>query len=472
MNIAALPASDETLSSHGRLGACIGAVALVSLLAFEAMAVAAAMPAIAAALDGLALYALAFGGMLATSLLGMVLAGRWCDRHGPLRATVAGLTVFAAGLLLAGCASHMAWLVVGRIVQGLGGGMLGVALYVGMGQLVPKALHPRLFAMMAAAWVLPALLGPVVAAGLVGSLGWRAVFLVVAAAVPLAAALLVPALAGLPVPAGLHVAADAAGTGRTEQPGHPGHPIAWAALAALGALLLHGASTASRPALMGPALALGLVCALLAASHLLPRGSLRAAPGLPAVIALRGLLASAFATAEVFIPLALTRHEGFSLARAGLVLSAGAVLWSCGSAVQVRIATARGRRRGLQAGFMAVAAGVALVALPLLTGLSAAWVVAGWALAGFGIGLGFPMLSVLTLSLAAPGEQGNSASALQMSDALCSSAALAIAGTCFNLAGEPGPLGCVLALMLAVSLALTGALLARRAFAPARPAAG
>ncbi len=299
MNTAALPIDTETLFTRGRLGPCVGAVALVSLLAFEAMAVAAAMPAIAAALDGIRLYALAFGGMLATSVLGMVLAGRSCDRHGPLRATVTGLVVFAAGLLLAGLATRMGWLVAGRIVQGLGGGMLGVALYVGMGQLVPPSLHPRLFALFAAAWVLPALLGPSVAAWLVEQLGWRSVFLVVAAAVPLAATLLLPALSRLPAGAG----------GEAE---FPRARVAWAALGALGALLLHSASEARGTALLLLALALGLVVACAAARRLLPRGSLVAAPGLPAVIALRGLLAAAFASAEVFVPLYLTREAGWS----------------------------------------------------------------------------------------------------------------------------------------------------------------
>ena len=453
MNTVALPIETETLFGGGRLGACIGVVALVSLLAFEAMAVAAAMPAIAAALDGLGLYALAFGGMLATSVLGMVLAGRSCDRHGSYRATALGLAVFGAGLLLAGFADSMGWLVAGRIVQGLGSGMLGVALYVGMGQLVPPSLHPRLFALLAAAWVVPGLAGPLAAAGLVEHLGWRAVFLVVAAAVPLAAALLLPAFGRLPLPA--RAGGEAAA---------PGRPIAWAALAALGALLLHGASMAGAAVRVLPALALGLAAACVAASRLLPRGSLRAAPGLPAVIALRGLLAAAFASAEVFVPLVLTREQGWSLGRAGLALSAGAVLWSCGSAVQARIGPVRDRRRALQAGFLTVAGGITLAVVPLLTGLSAWILVAGWALAGFGIGLAFPMLSVLTLSLSPPAEQGRNASALQLSDALCSSAALAVAGACFNLAGASGPQGYVLVLALALTLALAGALLGRRAF--------
>lgn len=474
MPTAALPADTETLFSHGRLGACLGAIALVSLLAFEALAVAAAMPAIAAALGGLGLYAIAFGGMLATSVLGMVLAGQSCDRHGALRATVAGLAVFGAGLLVAGFAHSMAWVVAGRIVQGLGGGMLGVALYVGMGQVVPRALHPSLFAMLAAAWILPGLLGPLAAAWLVQQWGWPAVFLGVAAAVPLAAALLLPALSRLPAPVRAGLALTPSATSAT-----PARRLAWAALAAVGALLLHAAGTADASLWLIPALGMGLGLAFVctAAAHLLPIGTLVAAPGLPAVIALRGLIASAFATAEVFIPLALVREQGWSLTQAGLVLGAGAVLWSCGSALQSRIRHAKDRRRALQAGLCIVAAGIALVighfAGHLLTGhftaqsaaQSATWVAAGWALAGFGIGLSFPMLSVLTLSLSAPSEQGHNASALQLSDALCSSAALAVAGALFNLAGDRGLQSYVLVLALAASLALVAALLGRRAFA-------
>ena len=46
----------------------IGSVALISLTAFEALAVATVMPAVAADLHGLAVYALAFGAPMATSV--------------------------------------------------------------------------------------------------------------------------------------------------------------------------------------------------------------------------------------------------------------------------------------------------------------------------------------------------------------------------------------------------------------------
>lgn len=449
MHAATLPLkTEEPLLARGRRAACLGSVLLISMLAFEALAVAAVMPAITAALDGDAFYALAFGGMLATSVVGMVLAGLMADRHGARRASVVGMAVFGAGLLLAGAAQHMLVLVAGRIVQGLGGGMLGVALYVSMGQLVPKALHPRLFALFAAAWVLPGLLGPSIAAALATHWGWRAVFLVVAAAVPVAALMLIPALARLP---------KVAGPGGTSL-----RPLAWALLAATGALLLNAAGgLQSAPAAVATVLA-GAALALFAARALLPRGSLVAARGLPAVIALRGLLAGGFATAEAFVPLYLTRAQGWTLAQAGLALSIGAVSWSAGSALQSRLRDDAARSRALSAGFVLVALGIAVAALPALLNASAPTLLVGWAVAGFGIGIAFPMLSVLTLALSPAHEQGRNASALQLCDALCSSAALAAAGLVFARPGASVATGFVGVLLVAAMLPATGALLSRR----------
>jgi MFS family permease len=185
---------------------------------------------------------------------------------------------------------------------------------------------------------------------------------------------------------------------------------------------------------------------------------------LPAVIALRGLIGAAFGTAEVFIPLYLTREAGWSLAEAGLALSAGAVLWSVGSAIQSRVNSQKNRRRGLQVGFIAVALGIAGVAMQLVVAWPAWTTVAAWAVAGLGIGLGLPMLSVLTLSLSGEAQRGNHSSALQLSDALYTSAALAIAGALFAFCGTNGSLGYLVVLTMAAALALVGASLAARAF--------
>ncbi|WP_312786829.1 MFS transporter, partial [Stenotrophomonas indicatrix] len=148
------PVDSSILSARYR-ATTLGMVALVSLHAFEALAVAAAMPTVAEALDGLRLYALAFGGTLATSVIGMTLAGRWADRHGPARPLWWGLACFVLGLLLAGFALRMGMLVAGRLLQGLGAGAISVSLYVMVGRTYPEHLRPKVFAAFSAGWVVP-----------------------------------------------------------------------------------------------------------------------------------------------------------------------------------------------------------------------------------------------------------------------------------------------------------------------------
>ena len=63
--------------------ASIGMLALISILAFEQLAVATVMPGVAAALGDSSLYAAAFGAAVAAGIAGMVTAGHWCDRAGP-----------------------------------------------------------------------------------------------------------------------------------------------------------------------------------------------------------------------------------------------------------------------------------------------------------------------------------------------------------------------------------------------------
>src|SRR6185312_3353472 len=98
----------------------VGIVSVILLIAFEATAVGTAMPVAARELDGLSLYAFAFSGYFTTSLLGMVLAGQWSDRDGPLASLASGIGAFAAGLLLSGTAGGMWVFILGRAVQGLG----------------------------------------------------------------------------------------------------------------------------------------------------------------------------------------------------------------------------------------------------------------------------------------------------------------------------------------------------------------
>jgi hypothetical protein len=231
-----------------------------------------------------------------------------------------------------------------------------------------------------------------------------------------AVVLLRPTLAGLARPG-------------TEQPVERA-PIAWAACAAVAAGVLHLAGHRLDPAglaLLVAALA-GLAVAL---PQLVPTGTFRAVRGLPAVIALRGLFAAGFFSAEVFIPLMLTRERGLSPALAGAALTIGSLSWALGSNLQARFTRPEHRTRLLRWSAVSVAVAVVCAAVTAVLPVPTALTVAGWTLAGLGMGAAYPTLSLLSLQLAEHGRQGAASSALQISDSMTSSVALAVSGAVF-----------------------------------------
>ncbi|MCB1636118.1 MAG: MFS transporter [Xanthomonadales bacterium] len=394
----------------------IGILALVSLLAFEALAVNTAMPVVMAALQATHWYPLVFAAAMAGALLGMVLGGQQSDRHDPGRPLRWGLGIFVIGLLLAGLAQSVGSLVVGRLLQGFGSGLQAVALYAFVGRALPPALHPRMFGLFAAAWVVPALVGPLLTGLIVDLAGWRWVFLAVP---PLALPclwLLWPALQRVRVEQAVQARTEAAGSA-----------MYWAALASLGTLLLPWSERWWQGWGQLPVVLL----LVLSARALLPRGSLRLRPGIPSVVALRGLIAAAFASIEIYLPLLLQAQQRWSPTQAGLALSVGALSWAAGSHWQARHAQSYPEHWGLVAGVGLMAIGL-LPLLAVAAGAAAAWSLPGMLLCGLGIGSVFPRLSVLVLALSEPDAQGRSASALQLADALLTAMVTALAGLLFS----------------------------------------
>jgi len=427
----------------------IGMVALVSLHAFEALAVAAAMPTVAHDLDGLRLYALAFGGTLATSVIGMTLAGRWSDRRGPARPLWLGLLSFIAGLLLAGLAQQMGVLVLGRLLQGLGAGAISVALYVLVGRTFPEAMRPKVFAAFSAGWVVPSLIGPGISGLIVQHLGWRWVFLGV------------PFLA-LPAALLLRGVLREASAAAVPAPGKDPGIIRWAIGAAGGALLLYLGGQQHGTLAVG-LLALALALLVLCSWKLLPPGTLTLRRGLPSVIALRGIAASAFFGCEAFLPLLLQRERGLSPLMAGVALSLGALGWFAGSTLQGHQQRGWTRRQLLHAGALLMCVGIIATSLAIQPGIPLWSALAGWTLTGLGMGLIYPSLSVLTLSLSPPAEQGANTSALQLSEALAVATTLAISGSLFALfLSGAVTLGYLLTFAIMLLLAVTSVAVARR----------
>src|SRR3954451_17391632 len=300
----------------------IGLCTAVVAVAFDAISVAAAMPAAAREHDGVDLYAWAFSLFLIGQLFATVAAGRLCDRIGAARPMAGGILVFAVGLVVAATSTTMVQLITARLLQGLGAGVVGVSMYVVIAQVYDERARPAMFSYISSAWVVPSFVGPAVAAWLTHHLDWRAVFWAVLPVLAVGAAMMLPPVLRA---ARSPVASDPAAA----------RPAAlWAAgSAALGAAAVQLAGHHLTPTggLIG-VVGVALVAASL--PNLMPRGFFRFRPGLAPVITVRTLIAGAFFGAEAFIPLMLVEQRDLSLLLAGSTLTVGALGWSAGAWLQ------------------------------------------------------------------------------------------------------------------------------------------
>jgi MFS family permease len=430
-----------------------GLLTLVTLIAFEAMAVGTAMPTAVTELDGLAWYAWPFSAFLVASVVGMVLGGESADRRGPRVALPVGVGTFAVGLLVSGVSTHMAVMIAGRAVQGLGAGVMATLLYVIAGQAYEAGLRPRLFGAISAAWVLPALVGPLIAGIVTSHASWRLVFLGLLPVV-VVGLLLVVSASRLPASAPADGPAPRSRTG-------------WALLTGLGIVLLQYAGQRVDAVAIGVAVA-GLSALALGLRRLLPTGTVRLRRGLPAVVASRGLLAGGFFGMDALLPLALTKVHGFSPTAAGLPLTAGAIGWAAASQLQGRRPDVP-RERVLRLGFVLLAAGLAGTALAAVPGLGGWPAYVSWAVAGLGMGLGMPSVGVLLLDQSAERDRGVNSAALQISDVTASALCIGLAGVLIAAAADgalsvPGAVLITIAVLTA--LALVGVGVAGRTAAP------
>ncbi|WP_245570933.1 MFS transporter [Glaciibacter superstes] len=397
----------------------IGMCALILLSAFESLAVTTIMPSVSAELDGQSLYALAFAGPLAVSVVGMVLAGNWADRRGPRAPLYAAVALFIVGLLVAGTAPSMELLVTGRLIHGFGGGALTVALYVIVARVYPARLQPSIFAGFAAAWVIPSLVGPFVAGVVADTVGWPWVFLGVVLLVVPALFMVVPAMRGL------------SDSPQTDAAPWSTARIAWSALAAVAVLVLNlsaGAGDLLRWVL--PFVA--IIALAFALRPLLPVGTLRAAFGLPSVVLLRGLIAGSFFAAEIYVPYLLTAEYGLTASMAGLALTLGGLAWASASWVQGRFSDRLDHRACLRIGLLLLGFALTVVLVGAMLGMAAVLLIIGWGFAGAGMGLMYPRTSVMALQSSTQLNQGFVSSAISISDAIGSAVAIALTGIVFT----------------------------------------
>ncbi|MDU0313477.1 MFS transporter [Phycicoccus sp. M110.8] len=480
------PETRPSLLAREHLPFATGAVALVTLGAFENRAVSTVLPTVARDLDGLWLFGAASAAPLVTFVVATTVAGLWSDRRGPRPVLLAGMASFVAGQLLSGLAPTMTLFVGGRLLGGLAEGLFDVGLTVLVARALPASLRPKVFATFAAAWVLPSLLGPSIAGLVAEQVGWRAVFLIGVVLLGPVAALLRPAMSSAPARSGgsssgsSSVASTGVATPAADGPSQPEGPVpsraaGWAVVAATGlAALTAGGSLLPRGGLEGPVggllVLVGIAALVPSLRAILPAGTLTGAPGIPALTAARGLLGAAFGTTGGLLPLMLTEVHHAGPAAAGVSLTITGLFWALGSQVQglrvVQDRTSVATR--LRIGFGLLTLGMlgpvalSLEVVPMWLGLAA------WAVAGIGTGISSPAISNHVLTLSTEADQGRNSAASFLAPSVTQAVAFAASGAVIAWrADQLG--GGVFAVIMAgsVAAAAAGLALARRAAGPA-----
>ncbi|MFN8622678.1 MAG: MFS transporter [Chloroflexota bacterium] len=324
-------------------------------VALEALSILPVAPQVAADLpDGVALYGLMFAGFFLGSAIAIVISGPIVDKRGPAPVLVTGLAAFTAGLVIGGLAPTMEVLILGRLIQGAGAGMVNAVSFATVALAYTPDQRPRVLALLSLAWLLPSFLGPLLGGIVAAALGWRWVFLGLAVLMPACALLVVPQVLGLP---------------RTDGGPTSGLRAVWRTV-------------------------------------LPPRGQVRTAAGVILLASMAVLAAVSFA------PLALSDIRDLSSIEAGVTIAILSVCWTIATFVQGRYRHVP-TKRAVRVGLALLLSGLPLVGATTIPSVPMPLTWIGWALCGLGAGLTFQAANLHVMAAAEPGGEGRATASAQ-----------------------------------------------------------
>jgi len=409
-----------------------GSVALHAVNIYVAVTI---MPSAVEDIGGLAYYAWSTTLFVLASILGAALSARLLSRAGARNAYAIAAAIFATGTLVCALAPAMPVLLVGRFVQGFGGGFLYALAYGVMRLVFAQRLWSRVIGLISAMWGFATLVGPAVG-GIFAQLGaWRAAFW---ALIPVAGLFGLMAFMALPRRSG-------------EIPAQRPLPLRQLLLLTAAVLLLSVGSIGhdllwNVASVVGTVGAIGLLLRTEARSpaRLLPSGADRLSAPLGAFYATIALLMIGMQP-NIFVPYLLQRLHAQPPLLAGYLAALLAIGWTVGSILSATW-HAGGARRGVLWGPMLCLVGLVLLAFLMPMQSAGAAVVllpigAGLLCIGLGIGFTWPHLVTGILKAAPPSEHEIATAAIATVQLSAAALGAAGAGVVANLAGIALPGG-------------------------------
>ncbi len=357
------------------------------IAAIDQTIVATALPAMVTDLGGLKYLSWVIVGYLLTSTASTPLWGKIGDLYGRRRMFQTAIVIFLIGSLMCGLAPSMMLLVVGRLVQGIGGGGLYALCFGIVGDLVAPRQRGRYIGYFAGMFATAGVIGPLVGGLITDHIGWRWIFTI---NLPIGLASLAVTAVTLHLPS----------TRRD------------ARLDLLGALLLvAGVICLILGSVWGgdqyawgstQIIGLGVASAVLLVAFLIWESRV-AEPILPlrlfrnkvaaVLLALSFLFGPIFYAAAAFVPLFMQGVKGFSATESGLMLAPNAAGMSIAAIITGRLTTRTGRYK-----HWVVAGSALLIAdMVLMSRLDSRWGTPHMAIMmlaiGVALGMALPVMS-------------------------------------------------------------------------------
>ncbi|WP_271272379.1 MFS transporter [Aliamphritea hakodatensis] len=391
------------------------------------------LPSIVADIGGQHLYAWNTTLFMLAAILSAAVSGKLLSQAGPKKAYAIGGVIFLAGSLIAAAAPDMTVMLLGRTVQGAGGGLLFSFCY-GMIMLVfEERLWPRAMALLSGVYGVALLIGPAIGGIFAELLTWRLGFAILAPVT-----LLYLLLTSLMLPA------------RQAQNSTTRVPLRQLLLLAVAVLVLSLAGTRPELLINLGGIAMAVICILLLAklearstARLFPRGTFQLGSPLSLTLLLLALLIFCVAS-EIYIPFYLQVLHGQTPLLAGYVAAMMSVGWVVSEILSARFSGAAMRRTVRFGPYMILFGMLGLVlTVPAFTHtdtLMIALISLALIAVGAGVGIGWPHLSTFALKFSPAEDADIAGSALSTVQQFAIAFGAALAGIVVNLAGfnDPG----------------------------------
>lgn len=423
------------LFADGRLSVVLVLAGGTLLYAMNMYFTAALMPTIVQDIGGARYYAWVIIGFVLAAMVGTMFVDRTLDLYGARACYVLAFVVFGIGATANALSATIDLLIFARVAQGLGGGFLAGLGYAVIRTVMPERLWARATGITASMWGVGTLVGPLLG-GVFAEFGaWRWAYGAVATAAVL---LILVARRALP------------GKGETASDGHRRPvPVASLAVLLLAALTISLSSFVSPLWLMLATIGAGLLLLVVftiverrMATTLLPAATYERSNPLKWIYLTAGFLCAGVMI-ENFIPLFAQHLGGLTPLLAGIfgaVLSAG---WVIAQMLVVSVEDPVRRRLAMRAGPVLLASGLVTYGLLQANGAATPSIVlwfVGLFMAGVGIGIAYPFLSVAAMSNSPdPKEARKAAAGLATIQTIAFAVTSSLAG-CFMALGGGDPL--------------------------------